>query len=223
METVFDLDLFGMKLEITYSILIQWIVILVVAALSIFLTRNLQKVPDKKQSVLEMFVTSVSNVVKENMGEGYKGFTPFIGTLGIYIFALNIIPLIGFPAPTEDLSVTAGLAVITFLVIQGYTIKKIGVQHYFTGFSKPYLALIPMNIVERISLPVSLCLRLFGNITAGAVIMNLLYTTLFKLNIFTALIIPIPLHFYFDIFDGGIQMVIFVMLTMINLKIIAEH
>jgi F-type H+-transporting ATPase subunit a len=104
-----------------------------------------------------------------------------------------------------------------------YTIKKIGLLHYITGFGKPYAALAPMNIIERVMLPVSLSLRLFGNLTAGAVIMNLIYEKLMGLSVFAALVIPIPFHAYFDIFDGGIQMIIFVMLTMINLKIIAEH
>jgi F-type H+-transporting ATPase subunit a len=222
-EGIFEVSILGHHFPITESILIQWIVIILIAILSIILTRSLKKLPDKKQTVLEMFVSAVGNIVKENMGDGYKGFTPFIGTLALYIITLNLVPLLGFPAPTEDLSVTSGLALITFMIIQGYTIKKVGLLHYFTGYGKPYVALLPMNIIERVSLPVSLSLRLFGNITAGAVIMKLLYEGLMGINTFAALIIPIPVHFYFDIFDGAIQMVIFVMLTMINLKIIAEH
>jgi F-type H+-transporting ATPase subunit a len=220
---LFKIEMLGIELGITSSLIIQWIVIILLAILSIILTRNLRKVPDKKQSILEIMVSSVTNLVRENMGEHYKTFVPLIGTFMIYILILNLIPLIGFKAPTEDLSVTLGLGVITFLVIQSYTIKKIGIIHYFTGFAKPIPMLLPINIIERIMLPVSLSLRLFGNITAGAVIMKLLYDALSSLNLFAQLAIPVPLHFYFDAFDGVIQMIIFVMLTMINIKVISEH
>lgn len=213
----------GFQLGITSSLIIQWIVIILLTVCSIVLTRNLKKVPDRRQSALEIAITTVSNLVRENMGVHYKAFVPLIGTFMIYIVILNLIPLIGFKAPTEDLSVALGLGVITFLIIQAYTIKKIGIIHYFTGFAKPIPMLLPINIIERIMLPVSLCLRLFGNITAGAVIMKLLYDALGSLNVFAQLVIPVPLHFYFDVFDGVIQMIIFVMLTMINIKVISEH
>lgn len=220
---LFKIPIFGFQLGITSSLIIQWIVIVLITVCSIILTRNLKQIPDKRQSALEIAVTTVSNLVRENMGVNYKAFVPFIGTFMIYIVILNLIPLIGFKAPTEDLSVTLGLGVITFLIIQAYTIKKIGIIHYFTGFTKPIPMLLPINIIERIMLPVSLCLRLFGNITAGAVIMKLLYDALGSLNMFAQLAIPVPLHFYFDVFDGVIQMIIFVMLTMINIKVISEH
>ena len=72
-------------------------------------------------------------------------------------------------------------------------------------------------------LPVSLSLRLFGNMTAAVIIMDLAYSSLNKLSWIAQVAIPIPLHVYFDLFDGTIQMVIFVMLTMINIKIISEE
>ena len=72
-------------------------------------------------------------------------------------------------------------------------------------------------------LPISLSLRLFGNIFAATMIMELLYGALTGINFVAAIGLPIPFHFYFDIFDGTIQMIIFVMLTMINIKITAEH
>lgn len=78
--------------------------------------------------------------------------------------------------------------------------------------------MLPLNIIERIMLPVSLSLRLFGNMTAAYIIMELIYSSLGSLNPFAQLVIPVPLHIYFDVFDGTIQMIIFIMLTMINIK-----
>jgi F-type H+-transporting ATPase subunit a len=211
------------KALLTSSIIIQWVVMALLAIAAIYFTRRLKRIPDKKQTVLEIFVSTVNSFVRDNMGESYMGFVPYIGTLILYVALLNLVPLVGYPAPTEDFSVCLGIALITFLVIQGYTIKKVGIVHYFTGFGKPIPMLLPINIIERIMLPVSLSLRLFGNITAGAVIMKLLYDALSHVSVVAQIGIPIPLHFYFDLFDGIIQMVIFVMLTMINIKVISEH
>jgi len=218
-KILFEIPLFGYNIGITESIVIQWFIMIFLIVFSILLTRNLKKEPDKKQTVLEMFVNTVNKVVRENMGESYLGFVPFIGTLVLFILLMNIFGLFGLEPPTREYPITIGLASITFVIIQVYAIKKHGLLGYFAGYTKPIVPLLPINIMERIMLPVSLSLRLYGNILAGAVIMELVYESLGKF----ALAIPVPLHFYFDLFDGTIQMVIFVMLTMVNIKLIAEH
>lgn len=213
-------NLFGFHISITESIVVQWVIIVLAAIIFGLLTRNLKKVPGKKQTVLEWFVSTVNNLVKDNMGESYvRFFVPYIGTLMVFLLVMNLSGLVGVEPPTSDISVAAGLGLSTFLIIQGYAIKKLGVLHYFLGYTKPMAILLPLNIMERIMLPVSLTLRLFGNITAGVVILGMVYG---GLNHF-AILIPAPAHFYFDLFDGSIQMVIFIMLTMINLKVIVEH
>ena len=218
---LFNFHIFG--IEIPDSILVQWAIILLLTIISIVLTRNLKKVPDKKQSVLELFYETVEKLVLENMGKENLAFIPFIGTLILYLIFMNVIPIIGIPAPTEDLSVTVGMGAAMFLVVQGYAIYKIGLKGYLKGYFHPIAVILPMNIIERLILPVSLGLRLFGNIAAGAVIMAITYEGLGNVNPLLEIGIPVPFHFYFDIFDGFIQMLIFTMLTMVNLKLISEH
>lgn len=220
---LFYINLFGYKLGVTLSLLIQWVIIVIVAILSIVLTRNLNKVPDKKQTIMEMILDLIRGLVSENMGTEFKSFVPFIGALMIYLLLMNLVGLIGFKPPTLDYSVVLGMALISFLVIQGYAIRKVGIKDYFLGYGKPYLFLLPLNIIERVMLPVSLSLRLFGNMTAAVLIIDLVYSALSKISWFAQLVVPIPLHIYFDMFDGTIQMIIFVMLTMINIKVISEH
>jgi F-type H+-transporting ATPase subunit a len=77
--------------------------------------------------------------------------------------------------------------------------------------------------MERFLLPVSLSLRLFGNMTAAAAIMKIVYNSLAGLSWFAQIGLPVPLHVYLDVFDGVVQMIVFTMLTMINIKVIAEH
>lgn len=222
-EPLFYLNLLGYKFGVTSSLLIQWILIVIISIIAIVSTRNLKKVPDKKQSVVEIVVETFNSLVRENMGEGYLAFVPYIGTLAIFLLSMNLLGLVGLKPPTLDFSVVAGLALITFVVVQVNAIKKIGGGHYLGGYFKPYAAMLPLNLIERFMLPVSLTLRLFGNMTAAFAIVELIYKALGHLGWIAQIGIPVPLHAYFDIFDGTIQMVIFMMLTMINIKITAEH
>ena len=217
-EGLVNIYLFGQKIDIT-SIIVQWGIILIIAIVAFILTRNLKKIPNKKQSTVELFVVLIQNLVESNMGKNSKKFVPYIGTLVLFLLISNLTNLIGIKPPTEDYSVALGLAAISFFVIQANAIKSHGLLGYFGGYGKPYLFLLPINIMERIVLPISLSLRLFGNMTAGGVMIAMVYGALGKF----AIGIPVPVHFYFDLFDGTLQMVIFVMLTMINIKIIAEH
>lgn len=220
---LFHIKLFGYSIGIAGSIFVQWCIIAIVAILCICFIRNLKIIPDKKQNIIEMIMDAINNLVKDNMGEEYMGFVPYIGTIVIFLSISNITGLIGVTPPTVDYSVALALALITFLVVQWFAIKKVGLGHYFKGYVKPFAFILPINIIERVMLPVSLSFRLFGNITAGVVILDLAYKSLGSISGFAQLVVPIPLHFYFDLFDGLIQMVIFVMLTMVNIKVIAEH
>jgi F-type H+-transporting ATPase subunit a len=222
-EYLFEIPLFGHHYGFSQNIIIQWIIILIFSIAAYYLTRSLKKIPDKRQSIVEMLVEGIYSFIKEIMGPEYKSFVPYVGSLIMFLLTMNLTGLLGIHPPTKDFSVALGMALTTFLVIQAYAIKKIGIGHYFGGFFKPFAFIAPMNILERVLLPVSLSLRLFGNITAGVVIMGLIYEGLGSINWFAQLGLPIVAHVYFDMFDGTVQMIVFTMLTMINIKIIAEH
>lgn len=223
-KPIYSFKLGSFPVEITQSIIVQWIIMLVLIVIAIVLTSDLKEVPkSRKQNIVEIFVDTVKKLVRDNMGENCIGFVPYIGTLAIFLLTMNLTGLIGVKPPTEDYSVAVALATITFFVIQGYAIKKVGIGHYFLGYGKPFVAMLPLNIMERVMLPVSLSLRLFGNLFAAGIIMELVYHALSSISIFAAIGLPVPLHAYFDIFDGAIQMAIFTMLTMINIKMVAEH
>ncbi|WP_234122317.1 F0F1 ATP synthase subunit A [Clostridium hydrogenum] len=206
-------------IQVTDSMIIQLVVLIVVAILCYALTRNLKKIPDKKQNVLEAFVQTVNNAVGENMGKEYKWFAPYVAALALYLLIMNLMGLIGFEPPTKDINVPLTLAALTFFIVQGNAIKRNGLKEYFLGYTKPFIPLLPINIIERLTLPLSLTLRLFGNMVAGSVIMALIYGSLGH----AALVIPIIGHAYFDLFDGAVQMIVFVMLTMVQIKLVAEE
>lgn len=220
---IFSFNIGSFVVNINRDIIVQWAIIIVLWITGYLLTRNLKRVPNKKQVALESLYSYVEGLVKENIGESYIGFIPYVGTLVIYLLALNLIGVIGIEPPTANLSVTIGLAISSFLVINITAMKKNGPLGYVKGFGQPYLLMLPLNIMERVMLPVSLALRLFGNMLAATLLINILYSALGSISWVAQLGIPIIAHGYFDLFDGTIQMLVFTMLTIINIKVIAEH
>ncbi|MPQ42535.1 F0F1 ATP synthase subunit A [Clostridium tarantellae] len=205
------------------DIVFQWIIILVLAIGAYLLTRNLKGKLTKKEVVLEMLYDTVAGLVRGNIGESYMSYVPFIGSLMIYLLILNLVGLLGIMPPTKDLNVAIGLACISIVVIHFTAIKRNGVGGYLHGYTQPFVLMLPLNIMERIVFPVSLSLRLFGNMLAATLIIELLYDALNHVAWFAQLGIPIFAHAYFDVFDGTIQMIVFTMLTMVNIKMTAEH
>jgi F-type H+-transporting ATPase subunit a len=220
---VFQKVINGFPLVISQSMIVQWVILILFAIMSIILTRNLKRIPGKKQSALELIVVSIKNVVADTMGKENVVMSSYIGALGVFLLLMNLTGLVGISPPTTDYNIALGMALTTFIMVQAFAIKKVGIGHYFIGLGKPMLFMVPMNLLERVILPLSLSLRLFGNITAAAIIMEMIYKGLGGLGFFAQIGLPIPAHLYFDIFDGGVQMVVFTMLTMVNIKIIAEH
>lgn len=217
-KTLFSLNLGGHNINITSSIVTQWVIMVIIAILVLAFTSNLRKVPSKKQSILEMLVNLFTGLVKENMGEEFMGFVPFIGTMGIFLFFLNLSALVGVEPSTKDINVTAGFALISFVVINVTAFRKVGIGGYGKELITPYALMFPMNLLEKITLPISLCLRLFCNMLVGSILIGLIY----KYMGHFAFIVPVPFHMFFDMFDGVIQVYIFMMLTMLYTKMGSE-
>ncbi len=212
---------FGIQLSQTVTT--TWFLMAVIMVLTLLGTKNLQMVPNKKQIVVEALVGGINGLTKTTMGEKNVHFAPYIGTLLILIGCSNLSGLVGLRPPTADLNTTLGLALVTFFMIQGFSIYKKGIFGYIKGFFQPIFLMAPINLVGELALPVSMSFRLFGNIVGGLIMMNLLYgafgfatEALLHIQIpFLQVGIPAFLHIYFDLFAGLIQAFIFSMLTMV--------
>jgi F-type H+-transporting ATPase subunit a len=176
-------------------------------------------------------VMKVRQTCVENAGEkiGEK-LTPYIVVLWVYIFSANIISLFGLESPTANLSVTLLLAFITWVLIQIVEFKFGGVKAYFHSFIEPLPVMLPMNIIGKFSTMVSMSLRLFGNITCGGIMMQLVYiatqllsnkivdlitnSSITVFNFMGPILAPL-LHAYFDVFSGFVQTLVFVTLTVV--------
>ena len=153
---------------------------------------------------------------------------PYICTIAIYILISNYIGLLGFQTPTSNYSVTLVLAAVSWVLIQATDIKYSGVGSYIHAFFEPIFPFVIPNFFGTIAPLISMSLRLFGNLMSGTIIMSLVYAftgTVSNLIFgwipvigkfdFVALILAPPLHAFFDLFSGGIQMFVFIMLTMV--------
>lgn len=203
-------------------LIMQWVVMLVIIILAGIVTAKLEMRPGKLQAVAEMFYETVEKLVSGNIGKDGAVFIPFIGTLMIYILLLNYVGLVGIAPPTDNLNITGAFAVVVILIVHGNAIRKNGILGYLKGYASHGIAMVPLNLMERVIFPVSLALRLFGNMLAAAIVLELVYEGLSHITWAAQIGLPIIAHGFFDVFDGTIQMIVFVMLTVINIKITAQ-
>lgn len=220
---IFSHDFGIFTFDLTAGIVMEWGVILILGIGAFLLTRNLKLKPDKTQAALEKLYVTMRDFIVNTMGEEYKSFVPYIGTLMIYLLILNLFGLVGLRPPTHDLSITVSFALTTFFVVNGNAIRKNGLIGFGKGLLHPFWPMLPLNLMERFILPLSLALRLYGNMIAAVILLELVYEKLGHIGMLAQLGIPVIVHGYFDIFDGLIQMIVFSMLTMINIKVTAEE
>lgn len=204
------------------------IALVVVLFLCLYLTHGLTEKADlKRQHFAEMAVTKVDDLVKENMGEYFNGFTPFIIAILALSAVSSLLTLCGLFPPTSDINIVGGWAVLVFFLITYYKMKC-GPVNYLKSFTQPVALLTPINLISEVATPVSMAFRHYGNVLSGTVISVLLGSALAGLSAkllsflpgFLADIplfqvgIPAVLSLYFDLFSGCLQAFIFAMLTM---------
>lgn len=202
--------------EITQTIVNTWIIMAIAFVVMYVLTRKLKVAgnPGKAQIIGETIVTTMDNLVGSTMGKDKMRFGAYMLSLMMFLIFCNISGFIGLRAPTADLNVTFTLAIMTFCMIHYNSIKCNGIKRYAKEYVEPLPFLLPINILEQFTLPLSMGFRLFGNMTGGVIIMGLVYGALTGM-MFLGLVIPIPLHFYFDGFVAALQSFVFTMLTMV--------
>lgn len=192
--------------------MVTWIIMAVLVLISILATRNLKVLnPGKGQMMLEMAVSSLHNMVSGMVGENGQKYVPYLMTVLVYIGFANIIGLFGFKPPTKDLNVTIALAVMSIVLIEAAGIIARGTKGWIKSFAQPVAIMTPFNILEIVIKPLSLCMRLFGNVLGAFVIMELIKQVV-------PVALPVPFSLYFDIFDGLIQAYVFVFLTSLFVK-----
>lgn len=206
----FIIPIFG-GVPVPNSVVVSWLIMGVLVLFSIIFVRNLKTVPKGMQLYIEMAVGSMNNFFEGVMGKEGKVFFPYLGTVALYIVLSNLMGIFGLIPPTKDLNVTAALAISSIVMIEYAGIRAKGFKGFVKSFAEPIPLLIPLNVLEIFIRPLSLCMRLFGNILGGYVVMELIKITIPP-------VMPAIIGLYFDVFDGCIQTYVFVFLTALFMK-----
>lgn len=204
------------------------IVLVVIFFFCLYITHGMsKKIELKRQHLAELIVEKVDSLVKENMGEYFMGFAPFIIAIMALSAFSSLLTLFGLYPPTSDINIVGGWAALVFFLITYYKMKC-GPINYLKGFAEPVALLAPINFISEFATPISMAFRHYGNVLSGSVISVLLGSALAGLSSmvlgnlpgFLADIplfqmgIPAVLSIYFDVFSGCLQAFIFAMLTM---------
>ena len=203
-------SLFGMTVNMD-TVLTAWLAMLIVLVISGIVSLGLKRTPGKFQSFAEMVYGALESIPVSQIGAEGKSFTPVIGSLFLFILTCNLVgqlpwkllhlPEGEFASPTNDINLTAALAILAVIYYICSGLKKKGF-----GYIKEYLS--PMGLIEILDLvtrPLSLSLRLFANILAGEIIIMVMIGLL-------AAFLPIPMML-FEVFVAFIQAFIFAILT----------
>ncbi len=214
---------------ITESQINSWLVMIAVCGLCLYLTHGITaKGGLKRQVIAEWIVEKTDGLINDNMGEFFAGFSPFIAAMLSLSAFSSLITLLGLYAPTSDINVVGGWAILVFILITHYKMKC-GPLQYIKSFGEPVKFLMPLNLISEVATPLSMAFRHYGNILSGSVISvlvayalgNLSKAIMGKLPGFLAAFpvlrigLPAVLSAYFDVFSGLLQAYIFSMLTML--------
>lgn len=228
----FTLPLPFQDLPITESQVNSWLVMISIFFLCLWFTHGLSvRAKLKRQLIAEWVVKQTESLVSANMGDFFKGYAPFIGAILALSAFSSLLSLFGLFAPTSDINIVGGWAILTFILITYYKLKG-GLFNYLKGFTEPIFVMLPLNIIGEVATPVSMAFRHYGNVLSGSVIAVLVASALGGLSNmllgwlpgflgdipFLQIGIPAVLSVYFDIFSSCMQAFVFAMLTMLNIS-----
>lgn len=203
-----------MGLEVNSITTTTWGIMVLLAVGSAMLTRKLELVPTSKgQIVVELALDSLMTFLGSIMGckKKAKKYFPLLGSLFFVILISNYSGLLpgfghtpGFQAPTSALSFTTALAIVVFFSTHIHGVKSKGLK-YFKHFISPHPLMLPMNLMEELVKPLSLSLRLYGNIFGEETLVASIFAMI-------PLFMPLPFMFL-SVFFGFIQALVFTLLT----------
>ncbi|OHE22211.1 MAG: ATP synthase F0 subunit A [Syntrophobacterales bacterium RBG_19FT_COMBO_59_10] len=188
----------------------SWFIMAMLALFSFLATRRMSIIPGRFQNVMEAVVGGLDGFLTETMGPEGKKFFPLIATLGLYILSSNLLGIIpGFESPTANLNTTVSMAVVVFIMTHVVGIRTHGFR-YVKQFMGPVWWLtpliMPIEIISHLSRPLSLSVRLFGNIMGEDIVLAVVL-------MLVPFLVPLPV-FVLMIFTSVIQTLVFMLLTM---------
>jgi F-type H+-transporting ATPase subunit a len=216
-----------------YTLVTSLICLAITVAVGLLVANRLStRRPNKIQTIFEFLLDYMRGLIRQTVAEDALWILPIAMTIFFYILVANwleFLPIgvVGLRPPTADLNQTAAMAVIVILVVQGYSIRVLGLRGYLRRFTKPFelnwgirAPFVILNIIEELAKPLTLSLRLFGNLFGGLVMVYVIAVLLPQVplplvptGIATVLLVVWKA---FDVFFvGTLQAFIFMLLTII--------
>jgi len=210
--------LFLDKLPFPPHVTYTWAIMLLLAIVSFFATQKLSIYPGRMQHVFEVILGSIRDLMLDVMGPAGLKFFPLIATIAIFIVTANLLGIIpGFESPTGNLNTTVSMALVVFVMTH-----IVGVWVHGFKYVKQFLGpvwwmapiMMPIEIVSHLARPLSLSVRLFGNIMGEDLVLAIVL-------LLVPFLVPLPI-FVLMIFTSVIQTLVFVMLSMIYIQLAME-
>ena len=216
-KEIFTLSVGGVTLSFGETIVTTWIVMGFIAVLGYLMGRNLQEIPKARQTLTEALVNVFIKLCEDQHMTPKQAeiVAPYVGSVAIFISLANCVSLFKIRPPAKDVVFPIALALFTLCYVIFTGIRFVGIKGFLASFTYPKTFLIPFKILDYVIRPVSLSLRLFGNIFGAYILMEFIYV------IFPA-ILPGVAGLWFDLLDGILQGVVFGYLTIIYIGEIIE-
>lgn len=224
------------SLHVWENVIFGFCVLLLFCFISMRIYSKRKMIPGKLQNVAEMAVEGLDNFFHSILGKHASRYTPFLGTLFIYILAMNLMGLVPFlKSPTSSMNITLSLALCTFFYVQAAGIRRLGIGGYvdhLLGSPRDVMGWVlapinlPIHILGELAKPVSLSLRLFGNITGEDVLIAAFTGLGIALLAFmhSPVGVPLQLPFYFlAILTSTIQALVFTLLSTVYFAMMMPH
>lgn len=204
--------------QVSESVLWTWVLIAVVLLLSLAFRfavfPRFQDRPKGLQNVLEIAVEWVSGYTG-NTSEVVSGpLNAYILSIGVIMLGSAVLEMFGVRAPTSDLKMTGAMAIVTFIMVNYYGIRRKGLLGRVKSLAQPTPVVFPFQLISQIATPISLACRLFGNMLGGMIVIDLLYVAMGNAGVG----VPGILGLYFNVFHPVIQAYIFITLTLTSIR-----
>ena len=199
------------QLHVGVHVLYTWFVMLLLIGLALIVKGSIKTIPGGLQNFFEPVISGIEGMVEETMGHHGKAYFPLIASIAFFILASNLIALIpGFYPPTANLNTNAAMALTVFFMTHAIGVKEHGLG-YFKHFCGPvpWLAplIIPIELVGHLARPLSLTLRLFGNMYGHEIVLMIFFTLV-------PILVPLPMMLM-GVMVAFIQAFVFMLLSMI--------
>ncbi|MDW7656839.1 MAG: FoF1 ATP synthase subunit a [Bacillota bacterium] len=218
-KILFSFNFLGQTVVISDVITVSWIALVVIAVLGWLMGRKRDQVPHTGRQLISESLVDILLKLCQNTGMTYEQaerVVPFVGTIGIFITLTNLSSMFKIPPPAKNPAFPIALALLTIVYVIIMSIRFVGLRGFWASLIYPKAMLLPFKILDFLIKPISLSLRLFGNIFGAYILMEFIY-------IIIPVFIPGIVGLWFDLADGILQGIIFTYLTATYIGEIVEN